>query len=449
MHLPHGKNGIVLIVALIALIIPILLLEQAVLHHTSGNIVFPLDSAWLDISVAKNLAYYKVWGVSKYAFQSATSSLLYPFALAVIFFITGAHLVIPVVFNSLAAIYFLYRLQQPLIDQGFKPAVQLVILLAVIALGPLPLLVVSGMEYVLQLLLCFLFMETLAKAIQQESSRLPRAVYIYGLLAVATRYEDFLLIALACLLLTLANRRTQALRLAAIALLPVILFGIISFTKGSYFFPNSLLLGPYPGYTLLLTALAMVIAIGLIWQIATQQSPTSIYQLSFVLLCILALPFTIRNISALSHFRQDCVRIYEQQYPLAGFVHRYYQRQTVGVNDIGAVAYFSEGRKLDFTGVASADVTRIRKEDSWGPLWADSLSRLDGIRAAIVSDPWFSEGQFPRWNRIASWKIPGTTYSAPTTLSFFVINKYDTTWLRKNLRAYEPLLPDNIVVRYY
>jgi hypothetical protein len=468
MKLPTGKNGIILLTALVALAVPVILLEHNVLQHTDGNITFPLDNAFLDISVGKNLAFYKVWGVSKYAFQSASTSLLYPVALAIVFFIFGAHLIIPIILNGVAAICFLYFLQQALIRRGLKPATQLAILLLVIFLAPLPLLVVSGMGFTLQLLFCFLCMEALATAVQEggpnsagplpgvanpdRPAKLPPRVYIYGALAVAARYEDLVLVALACLLLVSLRRWTQALKLGAISLLPPIVFGIISLAKGSYFLPNSLLLGPYPGYVVFLATGAGVIGCLLIWQyrkLAAEKKPISIHRLGFTLLSILAIPFMARNIAALRHFEADSVRIYEQQYPMAAFVHRYYYRATVGVNDIGAVAYFSEGRKLDFTGTASGDVTKSKKEHSWSPLLADSLSRMDGIRAAIVSDPWFSPEQFPRWNKVASWKMPDSQSSMGKTLTFYVISQYDTAWLRKNLHEYEQLLPAGVAVRYY
>src|SRR5579859_2145251 len=235
MQLPQGRNLIVLLTAIVALVVPVILLENSVLRHTAGNIVFPLDNAFVDITVARNLAFYQVWGVSKYAFQSASSSLLYPVLLAPVFFIIGSHLIIPIILNGLAALVFLFVLQRALIRRGIRPAVQLVILLSVIFLAPLPLLVVSGMGYTLQLLFCFLFMEALATAIASgetatasgeattasgevaAASRetataskavgLPRRVYVYGVLMVAARYEDVVLLALACLLLILVHRR--------------------------------------------------------------------------------------------------------------------------------------------------------------------------------------------------------------------------------------------------
>ena len=67
-----------------------LLIELPVLRHTQGHILFPLDGAFLNISVGRNLAFYQVWGISKHAFQPAASSLLYPLTLAPVFFISRA-----------------------------------------------------------------------------------------------------------------------------------------------------------------------------------------------------------------------------------------------------------------------------------------------------------------------------------------------------------------------
>ena len=209
MHLPRGKNLIVLAIALIALIVPVFLLEQSLLHQTDGNIVFPLDNAFVDISVGRNLAFYEVWGVSKYAFQSASSSLLYPLALVPPFFLFGQHLIIPIIVNGLAAAIFLLGLQQALIRRSIPPTIQIIILLATIFLIPLPLLIVSGTSYTLQLLFSFLFLESLTIAIAKDTATLPKIVYIYGVLMIAARYENVVLLLLAGLfLLALGDRKS-------------------------------------------------------------------------------------------------------------------------------------------------------------------------------------------------------------------------------------------------
>lgn len=505
--LPSGKALGVLVLAILVLLTAISLIELPILHHSNGNILFPLDSAYINITVGRNLAFYQVWGVSKYAFQSAASSLLYPLALAPFFFIFGAHLVIPLVVNFLAAAYFLLMLQRTLIRYGVGPARQLLTLIAATALTLLPLLVVSGMEYTLQLLFVFLFMDALVQTLSAAGSSASRAsaagasapkasaprtnapgaksapLYTFALLAVAVRYEDFLIIALASLLLSLHKGWKPAIKLAAIAAAPIIVFGVISLIKKNYFLPNSMLVGPYPTWSLILAALATGVAAWLIIgysaavlrqkprpQASAAQKPTppanaqrsqpapeahaprparanrtpAFVIPGIAILALLIIPFTTRNAANLAHFQRDCNKIYDEQYPTAHFVHLYYNRQTIGTNTPGAISYFSEGRKLDFTGVASNDVVRFTNEHGWAPLYADSLSKKDGIRVAIVADPWFRAEQLPRWTKIATWDL-----ADQHNINFYVVEKYDTTWLRRRLHEYEPLLPAGVSVKYY
>jgi len=446
---PNGKALGVLLLALLTLLTTVTLLELPVLHHSQGNVLFPLDNAYFNITVARNLAFYKVWGVSKYAFQSAASSLLYPITLAPFFFIFGAHLVIPLIVNFLAGAYLLLMLQKALIRYGIAPARQFLVLIATMALTLLPLLAVSGMEYTLQLLFVFLFIDalvpTLPAARPPQTPATPKTpptpkapekapnkpLYVFALLAVAARYEDLLVIALASLLLGLQKGWRPAIKLTAISLSPIAVFGIISLIKKSYFLPNSMLIGPYPAYALILTLVAAIAG----WLIIRYNTLTP--------MLLLLIPFTARNAASLAHFEKNCIGTYDEQYLTAHFVHLYYYRQTVGTNQPGAVSYFSEGRKLDYTGVASNDVVRMTRQYGWIPLCADSLSKKDGIRVAIVADPWFRGDQLPKWTRIATWDIN------QKNINFYAVEAYDTTWLRRRLHEFQPLLPSTVSVSYY
>ncbi|HEV2483282.1 MAG TPA: hypothetical protein VGS79_26635 [Puia sp.] len=451
--LPAGKALGVLLLAILTLLTAMVLIELPVLHHTQGNILFPLDNAYVNIAVGRDLAFYQVWGVSKYAFQSAASSLLYPLTLAPFFFILGAHLIIPLIVNFLAGVYFLLMLQRTLIRYGLPPARQFLVLIGAMGLTLLPLLVVSGMEYTLQLLFVFLFMDTLAQTLpapvtttapaptaSATKAPAPPTLYIFGLLAVAARYEDLLVVALGCVLLGLQKSRRSAAKLAAIAVSPILIFGLISVIKKSSFLPNPMLVGPYLTYT---TILALIATAAAAWLIIRNNTT--------IPLLLLLVPFTVRNASNLVHFEKDCDRTYDEQYLTAHFVHLYYFMQTVGTNQPGAVSYFSEGRKLDYTGVASNDVVRMTKEYGWTPLYADSLSKKDGIRVAIVADPWFRADQFPKWTRIATWDIADDDppVAHEKAVNFYAVQPYDTAWLRKRLHEYQHLLPSTVSVKYY
>jgi hypothetical protein len=452
MKLIKGKNLILLLPAVAGLVIAVIALEYSALQHTDGIISYPSDKAFVDITVARNLAFYQVWGVSKFAFQSAATSLLYPIVLAPVFFIFGQHLVIPIVVNGLAALFFLVILQKALIRRGIPSVLQVGILLFVVFMAPLPLLIVSGMSYTLQLLFSFLFLESLAISLEKGQKRLPASIYFFGVLVMAARYEDLVVLVLAALLLLALRRRAEALKLLLISLSPVVLFGILSLTKGSHFLPNSLFLGSGPGFAVYLLFVSMAIGAALIWKYrraARENREVSAYRLSFALMTLIALPFLLRNFTALRHFQEDSVRIYQQEYPLAAFVRRYYRRLTIGVNDIGAIAWFSDGKKLDFTGLASADVVQIKRDHSWSAGWADSLSRRNAVRTIMVSDPWFRAQSFPRWGMVATWKLPDSPSSPGRTFCFYVTERRDTAMLRRHLHEYQNMLSRDVEVRYY
>ncbi|HVU98680.1 MAG TPA: hypothetical protein VHE34_25835 [Puia sp.] len=424
MKFPDKKNSLILVIAVIVLLIPVILLETNLLRQTNGNISYPLDSSFLNISTAKNLAFYKVWGVSKYTFQPATASLLYPFVLALIFFIAGAHLIIPVILNTIMAILFLYTLQQAFIRRQIEPATQAILLLGTTLITALPLLVVSGTETVLQLLLCLLFIDTLIQTLHNSKSKLPRRVYQYAFLAVAARYDNLLLILLIAILLHSLNRRREALKLTAIAITPIVIFGGVSLIKGSYFLPTPLVTGSYPLYLVTLTIIAFGIALLLILK----------HHRPVTAATVMALPLIVQSVPALAHFTQDSVRIYEQQYPIAAFVHRYYQRGTIGANDVAALTYFSDGRKIDYSGATGADI--------------DSLTRKNGVSTAILSDSSFESGAPSNWFRIASWDMPDARPGATRTFTFYSVYRWDSV-LQRRLRDFQPLLPTRISVRYY
>ena len=128
--------------------------------------------------------------------------------------------------------------------------------------------------------------------------------------------------------------------------------------------------------------------------------------------------------------------------------HRIYGYRAA-FNDPGVISYWSEGRKLDLTGVADHSVMRSRRANSWSSAIADSLSRKENIRIAILSDPSYSSILPPRWSKVASWKTSNISRTGFDSVSFYVPDTFSITSLRKNLEAYQPLLPPAIIVRYY
>jgi hypothetical protein len=240
MPLSPGKltDPQVLLIAILSLLIPVAWIETSVLRATHGVLSYPLDDTFIHMAVARNLAFEHYWGIAGHVFASTSSSPFYTVLLAGIFKVFGVHLIIPLLVNVLAAVLVLIVMHRWLQRQGLSTAAQLVILLFVNFLTPLPLLVISGMEHTFQLLFTFLFIFSFSKT----REKLPWTIYLYGALMISTRYECLPVLGIACLILLSRRQWTQAVGLGIISILPITIFGLYALSKGSYFMPNSVLL---------------------------------------------------------------------------------------------------------------------------------------------------------------------------------------------------------------
>jgi hypothetical protein len=238
----------VIIIALTAVFIPVFLIEMQVLHNTSGIFMYPLDDTFIHLSVAKNLALSGNWGINKYEFASASSSVFYTVLLAICTKIFSASTLTPFIINIIAGFFLIFVLQRWLKKQNLTPLAQLIILLCVIFLTPLPIIIISGMEHTLQCLFSFLFIFSFSEWMEKkdisanEKIKLPWQIFVYGFLVTAIRYEGIFIVAVFCLILLFNKKIVTAFLLGFISVLPILIFGVYSLSKGSYFFPNSVLL---------------------------------------------------------------------------------------------------------------------------------------------------------------------------------------------------------------
>jgi hypothetical protein len=79
-----------------------------------------------------------------------------------------------------------------------------------------------------------------------KRKKLPISLFIYGAIVCSLRYEGLFIIAIACCILLYYRKIFAAFTLGFVSTLPLIIFGIFSVLKGSYFLPNSVLLKSSP-----------------------------------------------------------------------------------------------------------------------------------------------------------------------------------------------------------
>lgn len=229
--------------AFVILFLPVSLIAWKVIHYTHGVFMYPYDDTFIHLTVADNL-FKGNWGINGNEFASASSSLLYTLILTFGRFFSGTVLM-PFIVNCLTGIAILLALHLWFKKHLINNIGQACIFILVIFFTPLPLLIISGMEHTLQCLFSFLFIfyfsDWLEKANVSNKERLPIRILVFAVLVSTIRYEGLFLIGIACILLLVYRKVFSAFLLGFVAITPLIIFGLISVSKGSYFLPNSVL----------------------------------------------------------------------------------------------------------------------------------------------------------------------------------------------------------------
>jgi hypothetical protein len=228
--------------AIVVLMVAVALLRRASAAHTGGALVYALDDAYIHMAVGRNLATHGVWGVTRYAFTSATSSLLWPLLLAAADLAVGVRDATPLVLNLLFAVAALLIADRLLAEA--RPALRAAALVGLVLLAPLPTLVLAGMEHTLQIAAALWLLERV-RAVDGEGAPTPgrlASLAAAAACATAARYESLFLLAPAVVLLAVDGRRRAAIVAAVAGLAPLAAFAAVSLAEGWPPLPNSILL---------------------------------------------------------------------------------------------------------------------------------------------------------------------------------------------------------------
>ncbi|MGN6618629.1 MAG: hypothetical protein ACTHJ5_15765 [Ilyomonas sp.] len=243
------KQIVVFIAALALVFIPVLLIEYKVFNFTKGIFMYPLDDTFIHMTIAKNISLHDNWGMNTNEFASASSSILYSLLLAASFRVFSVQVIVPFIINAIAGVILMAVLQRWLQKQNIPALVQVIILACVIFFTPVPIIIISGMEHTLQCIFSFLFIfgfsRWLAIKLKEEKKerwKLPGSIFILGALTCSIRYEGMFIVAVVCLMLLYYRKIGLSFLLCIVSLSPLIIFGIYSVIKGSYFLPNSVLI---------------------------------------------------------------------------------------------------------------------------------------------------------------------------------------------------------------
>lgn len=216
------------------------------ISRNQGHFIYAVDDAYIHMALAKNFAQHGVWGVTKYSFASASSSLLWMMTLSLSFFLFGARELIPLILNFVFAILLIVWCYLTIRKHTTRPRYIFLLLTTLVLLAPLPTLslVFSGMEHTLHILinLAFVYLSATLLAKEKQSVSETALLMTLALLVVAVRYEGLFVVFIVGCLFLLRRRLISAVLVGAAGWLPVVVYGLYSVSKGWHFLPNTILL---------------------------------------------------------------------------------------------------------------------------------------------------------------------------------------------------------------
>jgi hypothetical protein len=404
-----------------------------------GHWYYPLDDAYIDMSLAKHLALYGVWGTS-HEFGSGASSPGYTVLLAAVYRIFGVHDCIPLLLASGCCLGIIFAAARLLRFASLR--LQVAGVLLVVALTPVWTMATLGMEHALQILLSLLFLDLAVSRIAFQKPFDWRILAASSLM-VSVRYEGLFVIAGASLVLLIQRRWGSVTSLLISAAVPVLLFGFYFHLYGGKLLPNSVLLkGGASVYRILGFVLlgfhmapAMLAATWVAWRyrrsIAGSRAKAAIgitvialwlhfafasygwsyrYEAYLIALVVLSwlllyaeglLSIDVQQVALLGlgflacHAMLATVTlpgrsrgIYSQQFQTARLLSIY--PVATAINDLGAPTYFTDTPVLDIVGLGSQDVFKARYHHPYTTDVLEGLLHAHHVQTVAIYDKWFS-----------------------------------------------------------
>lgn len=233
------------------------------LNLNDGKIVYALDDAYIHMAIAKNFSQKGVWGVTRYEFSSSSSSILYSLLLSLIF-LFGPNEIVPLIINLIFANLLIIFIHFILKKNGLPSYAILLALILLIFFIPIPFLIFTGMEHIIQILINLMFVY-LASIIlideniqyrqiisKQKDSLIIQDKFFFLIIPLVTmiRFEGMFFIFIISLLFLVRRKIFYSGLVILLGFLPIIIFGLISMSYGWYFFPNPVVLkGNLQSYT--------------------------------------------------------------------------------------------------------------------------------------------------------------------------------------------------------
>jgi len=140
--------------------------------------------------------------------------------------------------------------------------------------------------------------------------------------------------------------------------------------------------------------------------------------------------------------------IYRQQYQMGQFLRQMYPSGVrVALNDLGAVAYYSDSDILDLFGLGTIEVARAKLKGEYNSETLLRLLERHQTQVIMIYSNWFT-GKWPdHLFQVAEWTTTRNYFNK--TVTFYALSKEAVKDTEERLRQYQEALPKSVEVKYF
>ena len=238
------RNHWPLIIGLIVLWGTIAFLMVSSVKQNQGHLIYTLDDPYIHMAIAKNFAEHGVWGVTKYSFTSSSSSLIWTIILSSAYFLFGVNNYSPFILNLLLGSVSVFMFYSILKKYILSPVTIMLVLFSFIYITPIPYLMFTGQEHILHVLISLLIVYFSVVFLTRQKMVISENIILLllAMMLTMTRFEGLFMLFIIVILFAIRKRFLYSLLLGFCGALPILIYAVISVSKGWYLLPNSVLL---------------------------------------------------------------------------------------------------------------------------------------------------------------------------------------------------------------
>jgi len=168
-------------------------------------------------------------------------------------------------------------------------------------------------------------------------------------------------------------------------------------------------------------------------------------------LCLLFIPFSFSSFKAMRDVPTAMINVYQMQFQMSQFVNKYYDKNTIALNDIGAVNYYCDIKCVDLWGLANKEVSDYRRRQMYDTKKVFEINKRSNTSIAIIFEAWYDKyGGVPSdWLLAGKWTIPNNITCGADSVTFYATDSINYVKLTNSLKMFSKELPLQVKQKGY